>query len=69
MKAAASASNGKRKTGPKKTSTTKVNKAVQQKVATKAKKSALKNSGKTTRVMAHVQATNQRKQARRDSKS
>ncbi|HMP16054.1 MAG TPA: hypothetical protein PKD72_03445 [Gemmatales bacterium] len=64
-----SASSKKAKVGPKKSTASKVSKTSQKKVAASAKKSVLKVSGKTTRVIAHTQAANQRKQARRDSKN
>lgn len=58
----------KSKTGKRNTALTKVNKLEQNKLSTKAKKSALKFAGKTTHVMAHTRAATQRQQARRDAR-
>lgn len=69
MKAKPRTSNKKKNAPAKKSSTMKLFIAGEQKkAATSAKGTALKISGKKTRVLGHVQAAGQRKQARRDAK-
>lgn len=70
MKSKPRTSNKKKNAPAKKSSTMKLfNAGVQKNVSASAKKSALKKSGKTTRVLGHVQAAGQRRQARRDAKN
>lgn len=69
MKAKPRTSNRKKNEPAKKSITMKLFIAGEQKkAAASAKRTAIKISGKETRVLGHVQAAGQRKQARRDSK-